>query len=122
VTSASARGRARACSQDRSPARPRNRPHAGGRHRQIGQILDIRDGGEPPCEHVGQLIDHRLNEVEQRIAELEQTRTHLRELARRTSELDPADCGGYCHIIQAPIDQSDLATSNAAVTPPSGLA
>jgi DNA-binding transcriptional MerR regulator len=82
--------------------------------RQIGQILDIRDGGKPPCEHVGQLIDHRLKEVEQRIAELEQTRTHLRELARRTSELDPADCGDYCHIIQPPMNQSDLATSNAA--------
>lgn len=90
--------------------------------RQIGQVLDIRDGGQPPCEHVGQVIDHRLNEVEKRIAELEQTRTHLRELARRTSELDPADCGGYCHIIQAPMNQSDLATSNVAVSPSSGPA
>ncbi len=68
--------------------------------RQIGQILDIRDGGEPPCEHVGQLISQRLDEVRGRIAELEQTRAHLRELARRTREVDPADCGGYCNIIQ----------------------
>jgi DNA-binding transcriptional MerR regulator len=67
--------------------------------RQIGQVLDIRDGGEPPCEHVGQLIDRRLAEVTQRIAELEQTRTRLLELAQRTGELDPADCGGYCDII-----------------------
>jgi DNA-binding transcriptional MerR regulator len=67
--------------------------------RQIGQILSIRDGGQPPCEHVGQLIDQRLDEVAQRIAELEQTWAHLRELARRTRELDPADCGGYCDII-----------------------
>jgi MerR family copper efflux transcriptional regulator len=67
--------------------------------RQIGQILAIRDDGEPPCQHVGQLVDRRLREVEQRIAELRQTRTQLRELARRTRELDPADCGGYCDII-----------------------
>jgi DNA-binding transcriptional MerR regulator len=67
--------------------------------RQIGQILGIRDGGQPPCEHVGQLIDQRLGEIVQRIAELEQTRAHLRKLARRTRELDPADCGGYCEII-----------------------
>lgn len=67
--------------------------------RQIGQILVIRDGGEAPCEHVGQLIDHRLAEVTHRIAELEQTRAHLLELAQRTRELDPADCGEFCDII-----------------------
>lgn len=70
--------------------------------RQIGQVLDIRDGGKPPCEHVGQLIGQRLDELEQRIAELRQTRAHLEELAGRTRELDPADCGGYCDIIQRP--------------------
>jgi DNA-binding transcriptional MerR regulator len=68
--------------------------------RQIGQILRIRDGGQPPCEHVGQLIARRLDEIAQRITELEQSRAHLQKLARRTSELDPADCGGYCDIIQ----------------------
>lgn len=67
--------------------------------RQIAEILGIRDGGQPPCEHVGQLIDQRLKDVARRIAELEQTRAHLYELARRTRELDPADCGGYCEII-----------------------
>lgn len=68
--------------------------------RQIGEILDIRDGGRPPCEHVGNLIDQRLAEVEQRISELEQTRGRLHQLAQRTRELDPADCSGYCDIIQ----------------------
>jgi DNA-binding transcriptional MerR regulator len=68
--------------------------------RQIGQILDIRDDGQPPCEHVTSLVHQRLHEVERRIAELEQTRAHLRELASRTTELDPADCAGYCNITQ----------------------
>ncbi len=67
--------------------------------RQIGQILDIQDGGQPACEHVGQLVTQRLREVEQRIAELRQTREQLRELARRTSEVDPADCTDYCIVI-----------------------
>lgn len=68
--------------------------------RQIGEILDIRDGGRPPCEHVGHLIDQRLAEVEQRIRELEQTRRQLHQLVQRTRDLDPADCSGYCGIIQ----------------------
>lgn len=69
--------------------------------RQIRQVLDIRDSGEPPCEHVGRLIEDRLAEVERRIVELEHTRGRLRDLARRTAALDPADCHGYCQIIEA---------------------
>ena len=78
----------------------RSAQQAGLTLRQIGEILDIRDGGRPPCEHVGILIDQRLAEVEQRIAELEQTRDRLRELARRTGDVDPAECSGYCDIIR----------------------
>ncbi len=74
---------------------------AGFSRRDIRQILVIRDGGHPPCEHVGQLIDQRVDEVERCIVEPEQTRDSLRHLARRTAELDPADCGGYCSIIEA---------------------
>lgn len=78
----------------------RDAQRAGFTLRQIGQILHIRDGGQPPCVHVGQLIDQRLAEVERRLAELQHTSARLRELAHRTRELDPADCGGYCEIIQ----------------------
>jgi DNA-binding transcriptional MerR regulator len=78
----------------------RDAQKAGFTLRQIGQVLDIRDGGQPPCAHVGQLIDQRLAEVERRLTELRQARTQLRELAARTRQLDPADCDGYCEIIQ----------------------
>lgn len=78
----------------------RDAQRAGFTLRQIGQILRIRDGGQPPCEHVGQLIDRRLKEVQRRIAELQQTKAELQQLARRTRELDPASCGGYCDIIR----------------------
>src|SRR6266851_8610560 len=40
----------------------------------IRQVLDIRDGGEPPCVHVTGLIARRLAEVEARLAELTRTR------------------------------------------------
>ena len=70
--------------------------------RQIGEILEIRDGGQPPCDHVRQLIDQRLDDIDRRIIELEQTRAQLQHLSQRTSELDPADCSDYCHIIQGP--------------------
>lgn len=75
--------------------------------RQIRQVLEIRDGGEQPCLHVGRLIEDRLAEVEHRIAELDETRRRLQDLARRTAELDPADCQGYCDIIQsAPLERA----------------
>lgn len=59
---------------------------------QIRQILDIRDGGIPPCQHVAGLVDHRLGAVTQRLRELEDTRTELLALRQRLDALDPADC------------------------------
>jgi MerR family copper efflux transcriptional regulator len=68
---------------------------------QIRTILEVRDQGEAPCEHVARLVEGRLAEVEQRLGELRQTRRQLQELARRAQELDPADCRGLCQIIDA---------------------
>src|SRR5258707_8878403 len=65
----------------------------------IRQVLDIRDGGEPPCVHVTGLISRRLGEVEARLAELARARDQLAELAGRAAAQDPADCRGYCSII-----------------------
>jgi DNA-binding transcriptional MerR regulator len=65
----------------------------------IGQVLAIRDSGQPPCVHVNALIARRLAEVEARLAELERTRDQLAALADRAAAQDPADCQGYCSII-----------------------
>jgi DNA-binding transcriptional MerR regulator len=65
----------------------------------IRQVLDIRDGGQPPCAHVADLIARRLGEVEARLAELVSARDHLAALAVRAASQDPADCRGYCSII-----------------------
>jgi DNA-binding transcriptional MerR regulator len=66
---------------------------------QIRQVLGIRDGGQPPCVHVTGLIARRLAEVEARLAELARTRDQLTALAARAAAQDPADCHGYCSII-----------------------
>jgi len=65
----------------------------------IRQVLDIRDGGQPPCAHVTGLIARRLAEVEARLAELARARHQLVALAARAAAQDPADCRGYCSII-----------------------
>jgi DNA-binding transcriptional MerR regulator len=65
----------------------------------IRQVLDIRDGGQPPCVHVTSLISQRLGEVEARLAELARARDQLLLLAGRAAAQDPADCRGYCSII-----------------------
>jgi DNA-binding transcriptional MerR regulator len=65
----------------------------------IGQVLDIRDGGQPPCTHVTDLIARRLAEVDARLAELNRTRDQLVVLAARAAAQNPADCRGYCSII-----------------------
>ena len=67
----------------------------------IRQVLDIRDGGQPPCVHVTGLIAQRLGEVDARLAELTRTRDQLVVLAARAAAQDPADCRGYCSIIAA---------------------
>jgi DNA-binding transcriptional MerR regulator len=65
----------------------------------IRQVLDIRDGGDPPCRHVAGLIARRLADVDARLAELTRTRDQLVVLAARAAAQDPADCQGYCSII-----------------------
>lgn len=59
---------------------------------QIRSILTIRDDGQPPCHHVGELVERRLDELAERLAELEHTRTELLALRTRLAALDPADC------------------------------
>jgi DNA-binding transcriptional MerR regulator len=65
----------------------------------IGQVLEVRDGGQPPCVHVADLIAQRLGEVEARLAELARAREQVAALAARAAEQEPADCRGYCSII-----------------------
>jgi DNA-binding transcriptional MerR regulator len=71
---------------------------------EIRSILAIRDSGQAPCQHVTDLIDQHLTQVEQRITELTQTRTALQDLQRRATATDPADCAqtDICTILTKP--------------------
>lgn len=69
---------------------------------EIRQVLAIADNGEPPCAHVTDLIDQHLEDVDHRIRELTEARALLHHLAKRAADQDPADCDGYCTILQPP--------------------
>jgi DNA-binding transcriptional MerR regulator len=68
---------------------------------EIGDVLAVRDAGQPPCVHVSGLIAAHLAQVEARIAELRATRLVLRELFQRAASTDPHDCTDrdICRII-----------------------
>ena len=71
---------------------------------EIRGILAIRDSGQPPCEHVTTLIHAHLDQIQQRITELQAARTALRDLARRAASTSPADCTStdICRILTQP--------------------
>lgn len=70
---------------------------------QIRGILDIRDHGQAPCQHVTDLIDEHLSQVQRRLAELTQARDALISLKHRAAATDPADCAAdqVCSILTA---------------------
>ena len=59
---------------------------------QIRQVLDIRDHGQAPCSHVRDLLDARLAEIEQQIAQLAALRDTITELRRDAAQPDPDSC------------------------------
>jgi DNA-binding transcriptional MerR regulator len=69
---------------------------------EIRQVLAISDTGEPPCGHVTDLIHRHRTDVDERIRELAETRSLLDRLATSAADQDPADCDGYCAILQPP--------------------
>lgn len=59
---------------------------------ELREVLGIRDRGEPPCQHVTHLIDRRIDEIDQRIGDLQKLRRDLTALADRAAGFDPTDC------------------------------
>lgn len=76
---------------------------------EIGSVLDVRAEGYAPCDHVSELLESKLREVEVRINELGVLRGELITLVERSESLDPADCtaGAICHILQPGLRSSD---------------
>ncbi|MGK2966857.1 MAG: heavy metal-responsive transcriptional regulator [Tepidiformaceae bacterium] len=78
---------------------------------EIRRVLAISDTGEPVCGHVTDLIQKHLDDVVQRISELEETRSLLDRLAERAAAQNPADCDGYCAILQPPDSRNEPTTA-----------
>src|SRR6266568_7357410 len=78
----------------------------------IGQVLEVRDGGQPPCVHVSSLIARRLAEVEARRSEEHtsalQSQFHL--VCRLLLEKKKQPCPGANH------DRSNLCFSRRKTT------
>lgn len=68
---------------------------------ELRDVLGIRDRGETPCAHVAELIDRRIDEIDQRIEDLRRLRRELTALASEAAVFDPMDCppDSICRIL-----------------------
>lgn len=60
---------------------------------QIKQILDIRDHGQAPCGHVGDLLDARLADIDRQITDLLALRDNVAALRDAAADPEPDTCG-----------------------------
>ena len=69
---------------------------------EIREVIALRDHGETPCEHVVSLIRRRSQEIDSKIAELQNLRAELSRLEKRARSLDPDACAPdkICHVIE----------------------
>lgn len=66
----------------------------------IGEVLQLHRTGQAPCGHVAELLDQRITEIDQTIAELHQLRTALAATRSRTSTV-ALPTTGVCPIIES---------------------
>lgn len=59
---------------------------------QIRQVLDIRDGGHAPCEHVRDLLDQRLADIDTQLRQLTTLRTTIAQLRDEATTVEPETC------------------------------
>ncbi len=68
---------------------------------EIGEILDLRDNGQTPCDHVRQLIAKHAADLQQRINDLQAMQSDLRHLAIvAAAEPQATDDATHCHILE----------------------
>lgn len=59
---------------------------------QVRQILDIRDDGQAPCGHVQDLLDSRLADLDEQIAQLVALREAITQLRDQAATVEPETC------------------------------
>lgn len=67
---------------------------------EVKEILGFRDRGEAPCTYVRGVLDAQLSTIDRRIAELEELRDQLVDLAVDADNLPPASDGVTCQLIE----------------------
>lgn len=67
---------------------------------EIGDILDLRRGGTPPCRHVIDVLDHHMADIDRTIAELRQLRHALGETRAQAAANPVNPDHDVCGIIQ----------------------
>lgn len=82
---------------------------------EIGDILDLQRGGEHPCGRVLGILDTRIAEIDQTVADLTQLRQAL-DRARRSARADQDR--GHDAVICRIIEDGDAAGSGADGTGP----
>lgn len=63
---------------------------------EVGEILDLPDGGQPPCTHVLEMLDRKLAAVDKQLRTLAELRSELlglREEAVTTAQTGAQVCG-----------------------------
>ena len=59
---------------------------------EIDIILDLRDEGESTCEHVIEMLESHLSDVDRQLVELGRTRARLQKMTATARRLDPSSC------------------------------
>jgi MerR family transcriptional regulator, Zn(II)-responsive regulator of zntA len=59
---------------------------------QIREVIDIRDAGEAPCQHVHELFTARVVDIERQIADLDALRADLIQRRNQAKQADPSAC------------------------------
>ena len=67
----------------------------------VREVMAITLGGEPPCDHVRATITARLQEVDEKIDELQALRSTLMEAFTRLDTLAEPAAGCRCAIIES---------------------
>lgn len=66
---------------------------------EVRQVLELRQAGEEPCDHVLGLLDAKLAAVDRQIRELRALRRRLRVLRRRGAKARRSGC--VCGILES---------------------
>lgn len=70
---------------------------------EVQSILELKDAGQGTCEHTRHLLARHLDDIDEQIARLQQSRTRILDLQGLAESLDPTACADphRCQVIDA---------------------